>query len=252
MVAVFEDSIQILAQENPSTDFENTEISRSRLIGYGIAEFALDRWLTLYHGVERSALTIIPFPARATNFYRAVTQHLWGWLAQRATTGSGGSEALSFLQPSRLPDKFLQFLRGHPEIRMRSQRFFQRGLAVSRAHRPFWPTLLIGCSDSTLVAISDEYDAYPSTGGLEATCLSLDSVAGILWTDRSLLRRARISIVVEQQGRSLQLSWPASPRLKYAALGWIEAIDRSLVQARENRGETIQAGNWSGPAAQRH
>jgi hypothetical protein len=237
----------VIALPNESAGPETLEVPRSRLLGYGIADFVLDRWLTLYYGVEPSALSMIPFAAGSTDFYRALCRTLWNWLAEINGHCFGQREVLSFFLPRRLPLKFSLFLLGHPEIRLRSQSFFQTGLAISRRRRPFWPSLLLGLSDRNLVVISDQYDGYPSIGGLEATSFSLSAVKHIAWTDRSLLRDARIAIDVEHHGRSLQLSWPACPQLRSAALRWIERINSGLAKARQPASSDVAAGPQTAP-----
>ena len=236
IVALFEDSVHVIMQRTHSKQLEDLEISRAHLLGYSIAEFVLDSWLTLYHGVEPSRLTIIPFSVRATEYYRSFTARLCGWLPQKEVVRYTRRQVLPFLPPAGLPLTFSDFLHGHPEIKLQSQPFFQRGLTISRWHRPFWPNLFLGLSDSNVIVISDQYYDYPSAEGLEATFFSFNAVARVTWTDRSLLRRARIAIEIEQGGRTLELSWPACPDLKYAAVDWIERANSRLGNARTDPG----------------
>jgi len=236
IIALFEDSVHVIMQRTHSKQLEDLEISRAHLLGYSIAEFVLDSWLTLYHGVEPSRLTIIPFSVRATEYYRSFTARLCGWLPQKEVVRYTRRQVLPFLPPAGLPLTFSDFLHGHPEIKLQSQPFFQRGLTISRWHRPFWPNLFLGLSDSNVIVISDQYYDYPSAEGLEATFFSFNAVARVTWTDRSLLRRARIAIEIEQGGRTLELSWPACPDLKYAAVDWIERANSRLGNARTDPG----------------
>ena len=232
VVLLFGDVMHVITPSNETRGTTTLEVLRSRVLGYGIAEFVLDDWFTLYYGVQASTVAMIPFGGCAAGLYCQLGRSLWAWLER----GNGESHArrsvLSFGLPARLPLRFTEFLQSHPEIRLGPDSVFQLGLAVSRSHRPFWPSLLLAISGSRLVVISDQYDDYPSASGVEATCLSLHAVNRVAWIDRSILRHARIAIDVEQQGRSLQFSWPASPQFESTALNWIEWANSILMQAR--------------------
>lgn len=204
------------------------EVPRSRLLAYGIAEFVLDCWFTLYYGPDASATTIIPFPARAVGFYRGLSRRLWAWSSQNKEQCFVRPAPLGFFLSGRLPRKFSHFLQNHPEIRLRPQSFLQPALVMPRNHHPFWPNLLLGLTDDKLVVLCDQYDGYTSKGGLEATVLPLRTVKQITWTNRRILRQARIAIDVERDGRSLRFSWPTSPRSRTAAMNWIERANVSM------------------------
>jgi hypothetical protein len=221
------------------------EVARSRLLAYGIAEFVLDCWFTLYYGPEASATTIIPFPARAAGFYRGLSRRLWAWSSQNKEQCFVRPAPLGFFLSGRFPRKFSHFLQNHPEIRLRPQSFLQPALVMSKSHHPFWPNLLLGLTDDKLVVLCDQYDGYPSKCGLEATILPLRTVKRITWIDRRILRQARIAIDVERHGRSLRFSWPTSPRLRTAAMNWIERATVSLSLASQQERDLHQPAAMS-------
>lgn len=227
VILLFTDALHIITATK-SRGAVLLEVPRSRLLAYGIAEFVLDCWFTLYYGPDASATTIIPFPARATGFYRGLSRRLWAWSSQNKEQCFVRPAPLGFFLSGRLPRKFSHFLQNHPEIRLRPQRFLQPALVMPRSHHPFWPNLLLGLTDDKLVVLCDQYDGYTSKSGLEATVLPLRTVKRITWINRRILRQARIAIDVERHGRSLRFSWPTSPRLRTAAMNWIERANVSM------------------------
>lgn len=230
IILLFVDAMHIITGKSESA-ITTLKIERSCLVAYRISEFLLDCWFTLHHSTDDFAPTMIPFPARAADFYRELARRLWTWLPHHAKQLCVQKEALALLS-GRLPQKFSQFLQSHPELRLDSQSFFQGALFVSRSHRPFWPNLLLGLADDKLIALCDQYEGYPSKYGMQSTVLSLSAVENVTWVDRSILQDASIAIEVKRQGRSFPLSWPACPQLKPTAMNWIERTNSTLRFAR--------------------
>ena len=240
LILLFPKSLSLLSLDTRSDQVLTFELSRNDFLGYGLAEFLLNCWFTLYPGPAADGGVQIRFPSRASQHYVELAHFLLDW-------SNGEDAAIQSRRQSPqgipgLPPKFSNFLEAHPEYGPALEFFFQPNTELRKRPEEEWAALLLLVTPSSIVALTDRYRGRCSPYGIEMTYLPIKRVTSVDWTESRDGPHAAIEVCLKGAKTQLRVSWPIRSGLKPYAVRWIQAVES---QTRALGGE----GNWPGGLA---
>jgi len=233
LILVFSESLTVLSLDRQSDQVVTYELNRQDSLGYGVADFLLNCWLTLYPGASPDSGMQIRFPSRASQHYVELARLLLNWLECRWEPGLNQDPPSCVI--TGLPPKFSSCLETHPEFGPAKEFFFQPAIELRKTRGEKWANLLLAITPKGIVALTDQYRRECSPYGIEITYLPLARVRSVDWCESSDGHRTAIEIHLEGVNTGLCQTWPIFPGLNPYALRWIEAVKSQVkVMAKEH------------------
>ena len=235
LILLFSESLVLLSLDTRSDQVLTFELSRNDFLGYGLAEFLLHCWFTLYPGSSADDGIQIGFPSRAAQHFAELAHYLLNW-------SDGEDAAIQSRRQSPqgipgLPPIFSNFLEAHPEYGPALEFFFQPNTELRKRRDEEWAALLLLVTPSSIVALTDQYRGRRSPYGIETTYLPIKRVKSVDWTESRDGAHAAIEVCLKGAKTQLRVSWPILSGLKPYTVRWIQAVES---QTRALGGER----NW--------
>jgi hypothetical protein len=230
LILIFRNSLVVLSLDTHSDQVHTLVMVRADFLGFGLGEFLLNCWLTLYPGNSANGKMQVRFPSRAGQHYWELCRLLLDWCDTSAPTVIPPVHVSSEIPG--LPPKFASFLITHPELAIGSQYFFQPAMESGQKRQDSFCNLLLAFALNGIIALGDQYRRGRSELGIEMTYLPLRRVRSAEWIDRD--NRTGASLRISLQGRKshLEVSWPVFAGMKPYALRWNNAVNSVLESLR--------------------
>ncbi len=222
LILVFSESLTVLSLDTRSDRVLPFELSCHDLLGFGVGEFLLNCWFTLYPGASPDSGLQIRFPSRASQHYLELACFLLDWLD--CEWGPNGNPKIPSVAISGLPPKFSSCLESHPEFGPVTEFFFQPAIELRKTRGEKWANLLLAITPKGIVALTDQYRRDCSPYGIEITYLPLAHVRSVDWFKSNNGPRAVVEIHLKGVNTGLCQTWPIFPGLNPYARRWIEAV----------------------------
>jgi len=228
-ILVFSNSLAILGLERGKPGIRVFTLGREDLLGFGLAEFLLDCWLSLDPGPLPGAPLKVRFPSRAMENYSALLRHLADWSGPRAT-----------LRPERQPTGAPNLLQGLPTKFIRAleaqshlfegawEYFYQPLLRPRRGATDGWANTLLLLTPRGVVALSDEHRGGSSEYGLDWRLFPLAHITHLEWVEGVGTSTAHLQLSLKGRTCGASVSWPVYRGLKPYACRLLDALEFSL------------------------
>lgn len=226
LILVFQERSALLALDCNSNQVHAFEQRRRDFLGFGLAEFLLNCWFTLYAGDPAQRQVEVRFPARAAQHYGELTRLLLNWCNGKEEID--GQEPSSLRKLSGLPSKFTSFLHAHPELGTVFEFFFQPAMGVRKSHQKAFSNLLLMMTSRGIFALGDQYRNECSEYGIEMTCLPSSRIKTAEWIESANGQQAVIEISMHGAAVRWRISWPVNVGLRPYALRWIQAVNAAI------------------------
>lgn len=234
IVLVFSEALALLTLEKESREPCHVHLPRAQWLGYGLAEFLLDCWFTVYPAAHRQFPLRLSFPSRALSFYTELAHALWQSHHDLDTHRDDSGIASRPLLPANLPLKLGRFLATRSEIGPLTNPFVQAAAARPQTGELVWPNLLMAVAPGKIVVLSDQFGRCFSAIGLEATFLFLDGIRRVKWREQVGSQLGAIEFELNNAaGRGRRLQWQVLRTIKPNANDWIAGVNRLLSRASE-------------------
>ncbi|HUY13731.1 MAG TPA: hypothetical protein VMX16_08900 [Terriglobia bacterium] len=217
-----------------------TEWRRANLLGYGLAEFLLHGWFSLYPNDPSEEKFVIRFPPQAARHFDDLAAVLTNWCLE----GEMRTD-ISTHQPIALPgipNKFASFLQAHPRLASSQGFFFQPAMKLQGSGERRWANLLLLVNLESIVVLSDQYQRESSAFGVEMTFLPLKGVRSARWHESPDGHAAVLQVLLGETNCRLLLSWQVFDGLKPYAFRFLDAVDALLDQAGHPRASQERVG----------
>jgi hypothetical protein len=240
VIWLFGDSLAVASLDVRSDQVFMTEWRRANLLGYGLAQFLLHGWFSLYPNDPPEEKFVIRFPPQAARHFDELGTVLTNWCLE----GERRTD-ISTRQPITLPgipNKFASFLQGHPRLASSQVFFFQPAMELRGRGERRWANLLLLANLESIVVLSDQYRRESSPFGVELTFLPLKKVGSARWCESPDGHAAVLQVALQGSNCRLLLSWQIFGGLKPYALRFLEAVDALLDQAAHTRASQERVG----------
>jgi len=121
LILMFAERIVVLSLDRHSNQVQTFELNRHDFLGYGLADFLLNCWFTVYRTVTPDSGLPIQFSSRASHLYAALARLLVGWTESKADRNMDARVT----RVHGLPLKFANYLQTHDEFGPTNEFFFQ-------------------------------------------------------------------------------------------------------------------------------
>jgi hypothetical protein len=240
VIWLFGDSLAVASLDARSDQVFTTEWRRADLLGYGLAEFLLHGWFSLYPNPTAEEKFVIRFPPQAARHFEELGTVLTGWCLEGETRTD-----ISTHQPIALPgipNKFASFLQAHPRLALSQVFFFQPAMELRGRKERRWANLLLLANRESIIVLSDQYRRESSAFGVEMTFLPLNKVESARWCESPDGHAAVLQVTLGGSKCRLLLSWQVFGGLKPYAFRFLEAVDALLDQAAHMRASQESVG----------
>ena len=236
LILVFQESIAVLSLDLHSSQVHAFEQFRNDFLGFGLAEFLLNCWLTLYPGDPSQGPIEVRFPSRAIQHYWELSGLLLNWCNEEEGSSGTGFQSLDSLEG--LPAKFASFLHSHPELGTILEFFFQPAMEGRARQEQSFANLLLLTTSKGIFALADQHHHGRSEYGIEMTYLPACRLRTAGWIEPADGKSGVIEISMHGAATRSRLSWPVYKGLQPYVLRWIQAVNRSIkVSEQENAPE---------------
>ena len=226
LILVFQESIAVLSLDLHSSQAHAFEQSRSDSLGFGLAEFLLNCWFTLYPGDPEQGTLEVRFPSRAIQHYWELSGLLLKWCSEEEGAGGAGFQSLKPIEG--LPPKFASFLHSHPELGTILEFFFQPAMEGRARHEQSFANLLLLMTSKGIFALADQHHHERSEYGIEMTYLPERRLRTAEWIESADSQSGVIEVSMHGATTRSRLSWPVYKGLQPYVRRWIQAINRSI------------------------
>lgn len=230
VILVFPRSFVLLSLDTNSNAVGTFDLNRADFLGYGLAEFMLNCWFTVYHGRSEDGKTMVRLPARAGEHFWELSRLLLAWCRDGDLFRNKSQNASAM---PGLPAKFLSFLSGHPEYGKISEFFFQPALPPRGKRGTAFANLLLCMVPSGIQILSDQNHYRRSETGLEMTFLPLSRIQSAGWIEPSQDGSALLRIDLHGEETHSQVNWHVLAGLKPYALRWIQMVNNAANTKRQ-------------------
>ncbi len=238
LILVFQESIAVLSLDLHSSQVHAFEQSRSDFLGFGLAEFLLNCWFTLYPGDPAQGPIEVRFPSRAIQHYWELSGLLLKWCNEEEGASGMGLQSLNRLEG--LPAKFASFLHSHPELGTIFEFFFQPAMEGRAREGQSFANLLLLMTSKGIFALGDQHHHKRSEYGIEMTYLAARRLRTAGWIEPANSQSGVIEVSMHGATTSSRLSWPAYKGLQPYASRWIQAVNRSIKASEQEH--TLEGG----------
>lgn len=228
LVLVFRENITVLSLDSRSNQLYAFELSREDFLGFGLGEFLLNCWLTLYSGNSADGKIQVQFPSRAGQHYAELCRLLLNWTSPLLIPVRPQTHPSSEI--AGLPAKFASFLKTHPELAVGSQFFFQPAVEVGKKRRDSFCNLLLAITSNGIIALGDRYRGGRSELGIEMAYFPLACFRSAEWIEPDNCAAATLQLSLRGKNSQLKITWPVFAGLKPYALLWISEVNE-IVEA---------------------
>ena len=232
LILLFPDSMALLSLDTRSDLVITYELSRDEFLGFGLAEFLLERWLTIYHKDFPKGKKI-HFPSTEKYYWEEMSRFLARWSRREEQDLVHLPHAGLPIQG--LPVKFTDWLASHSEFGVANEYFFQPAMQPQGLHHESFPNLLFFISPHGLVALQEHFPYNPRKLGIEMTFLPRARVKSADWIEPANSKHAVIEISVQGALARTRMPWSVFAGLRPYALRWLRVINQaaSPVMIRE-------------------
>ncbi len=229
VIWLFRDSIVVVSLDTRSDQVSVNEWRREDLLGYGMAEFLLHGWFSLYPNDSPGEKFVIRFPPQAARHFDELGTVLTRWRLEGETrTDISTHEPIAL---PGIPHKFSAFLHDHLERIAFQAFFFQPGMELRGKGEWRWGNLLFLANPESIVALSDRYRSEPSAYGVEMTVLPLRKLGSFCLHEAPDGQAASIQLTLNGSHSRLVLSWQIFDGLKPYAFRFQEGVHTLLGRA---------------------
>lgn len=233
LILLFRDSLALLSLDTRSDLVITNELSRDEFLGFGLTEFLLERWLTIYHRDFPKGKKI-RFPSTEKYYWTEISHFLARWSRRETQDFPNLSEAELPIQG--LPVKFTGWLESHSEFGVTTEYFFQPATEPHKLGQESFSNLLLVTTTRGIVALREHSPHNPRKFGIEMTFLPRARVKSADWIEPVSSKHAVIELSVQGAlGRS-RMAWSVFAGLRPYALRWIRTVNPAA------RPVTITAG----------
>lgn len=230
VVLMFSDSLALLSLDPEQDRVLSFTVDRAGFLGYGLGEFLLQCWITVYGGIQGEGTARIRFPSYCMDKYEQLAKLLFGWCqvkpAPEPPTEPTVTNRKTLLR--ELPPQFSGFLRHHAEFGKVSHHFLQTPAGPPSRTKSQWPTLLLALTPTGILALSDEYAGRPCEWGLEATVLPLRSLARAEWVEEAGSRPPAVRVHFRGAHQPASFTWRVFGGLRPDGVSWVQAVNSFL------------------------
>lgn len=223
LILIFQNRFVVLSLDSHSDQVHTLEMAREDFLGFGLGEFLLNCWLTLYPGNSADGKMRVRFPSRAGKHYWDLCRFLLEWCDTSARAVSPQVHASREIRG--LPAKFSSFLKTHPELAVGSQFFFQPAVEAGKKRRDSFFNLLLAITSNGTIALDDRYRNGRSELGIEMTYFPLGCFRAAEWIEADNCAAATLQLSLRGKNSQLEITWPVFAGLKAYALRWISEVN---------------------------
>ncbi len=239
LILVFRESLALLSLDTRSDLVITYELRRDDFLGYGLAEFLLDRWFTIYHR-DFPGGKKIHFPSTEKYYYAELARFLVGWSRREGHVAQYLSQTSLPIQG--MPAKLVGWLESHPELGVVTEYFFQPAIEPRRPRQASFSNLLLITTSEGIVALREHFPHNPRKFGIEMTFLPRGCVKSADWIEPANHKHAVIEISIHGALARLRMPWRVFAGLRPYALRWIRAVNQAASPI------TIEESEPNGPA----
>jgi hypothetical protein len=230
LIVLFDSNLLILSLEMESSHVASLVVERDELVGFGLASFLLDSWMTIYFGSDGLLSIQIRFPIQSCQESEefALWLHRWGF----TETEGESPVAMPSKLPLGTPHQFRHFLIGHPELGQPMMGFLQSCGFVKGQKWSDWPNRLFVKTASGLVVQCDQYMYHASRWGVDATYFGNRSLLSVEWIDGFGSSENVICVRLKVKSEVAALDWPVPAKYKTQAIRWTHEVNAALSTCR--------------------
>jgi hypothetical protein len=222
LILVFRDSLALLSLDTRTDLVITYELSRDDFLGFGLAEFLLDAWLTFYHR-EFPGGRKIHYPTAEKYYYSELARFLIVWSSREDPAAQDLFHTSIAIQG--IPAKFSGWLESHPELGVVIEYFFQPAMAPHGPRQESFSNLLFVAASRGIVSLEEHFPGNPRKFGMEMTFLPHARVKSVDWIEPADNKHAVIEISIKGALARSRMHWPVFAGLRPYALRWIRTVN---------------------------
>lgn len=227
LILLFKDVLTVLALDIRSNQVLASSWRQEEFLGYGMADFMLRCWFSIYPGEAQEPRTVVAYPSTAVTKFEEFASELLHWCSQGLSVPGENTRGLADLEG--LPMTFGGFLRAHLGLDEHTACFFQPTIQHhKKLNKGIWPNLLMLSNSARIVILSDQRGMNVSLFGMEMTYLPLAHVTSVGWTPGTDIQASSIYVNLQSTSNHLRLSWHVFEGLQPYAISWVRTVENTI------------------------